>query len=442
MQDRGARNNTLAGLFVVASLVLGVWVAFLLADRGAGSNATRFIVRFPVEQGAAGISMGSPVLLGGQQVGQVIGISFASSGATASSNSPATKDAPAASVDVRVEVEEDVVIFENAQVYLEKPLLGSLSNINVVSPGDNTLTVFNGKSPKIEHGEVLVAGVAPGLLAQAGLGPTQLDQLKRTLENMDKSVLRLTQLIDNSSPDIETAIANVRSVIADAKSNFAGWDASLDKTLSNAEAASARIEPLFTKVEKSVDAATSVFEESRAIVLENRTKIEHILASVQSAADRLDKESVNLLNDALRDARGAMAQAQTAITDANALLSEQRPNLRKALANMRLTSDQLKLAAIEVRSQPWRLFHEPNTKELSAQVLYDSTRNYAQAASDVRAASESLTELSLTQRTSSTMSDADLSVKLAELAKNLQDSMASFQKAEQELLNKLVEQSK
>ena len=188
MQNRGARNNTLAGLFVVASLVLGVWVAFMLADRGAGMNATRFIVRFPVEQGAAGISLGSPVLLGGQQVGQVIGISFGD----AVKGDKAGKDVPASSVDVRVEVREDVALFENAQVYLEKPLLGSLSNINVVTPGTDTLSVFNGKSAKVENGEVLVAGVAPGLLAQAGLGPTQLDQLKRTLENVDKSVLRLT----------------------------------------------------------------------------------------------------------------------------------------------------------------------------------------------------------------------------------------------------------
>ncbi|MFO0857513.1 MAG: hypothetical protein U0640_09190 [Phycisphaerales bacterium] len=438
MQNRGARNNTLAGLFVVASLVLGVWVAFMLADRGAGMNATRFIVRFPVEQGAAGISLGSPVLLGGQQVGQVIGISFGEG----AKGDKAGKDVPASSVDVRVEVREDVALFENAQVYLEKPLLGSLSNINVVTPGTDTLSVFNGKSAKVENGEVLVAGVAPGLLAQAGLGPTQLDQLKRTLENVDKSVLRLTQLIDKSSPDVETAIADVRTVIADAKSNFAGWDKSIDTTLSNMESASGRVDPLFTKIEKSVDSATSVFEESRAIVTENRKQIEQILASVRSATDRLDKESVDLLNGALKDARGAMAQAQTAITDVNALITEQRPNLRKSLANIRLTSDQLKLAAVEVRSQPWRLFHEPNTKELSAQVLYDSTRNYAQAASDVRAASEALTELSLTQRTGQTMTDADLAVKLAELSKNLQESMTSFQQAEKELLEKLVKESK
>lgn len=438
MQNRGARNNTLAGLFVVASLVLGVWVAFMLADRGAGMNATRFIVRFPVEQGAAGISLGSPVLLGGQQVGQVIGISFGD----AVKGDKAGKDVPASSVDVRVEVREDVALFENAQVYLEKPLLGSLSNINVVTPGTDTLSVFNGKSAKVENGEVLVADVAPGLLAQAGLGPTQLDQLKRTLENVDKSVLRLTQLIDKSSPDVETAIADVRTVIADAKSNFAGWDKSIDTTLSNMESASGRVDPLFTKIEKSVDSATSVFEESRAIVTENRKQIEQILASVRSATDRLDKESVDLLNGALKDARGAMAQAQTAITDVNSLITEQRPNLRKSLANIRLTSDQLKLAAIEVRSQPWRLFHEPNTKELSAQVLYDSTRNYAQAASDVRAASEALTELSLTQRTGQTMTDADLAVKLAELSKNLQESMTSFQQAEKELLEKLVKESK
>jgi hypothetical protein len=137
-----------------------------------------------------------------------------------------------------------------------------------------------------------------------------------------------------------------------------------------------------------------------------------------------------------------MAQAQQAISDVDALLVEQRPNLRKMMANMRLTSDQLKLAAIEVRSQPWRLLHEPDTKELSTQVLYDATRSYASAASDVRAASEALSQVSLTQRTGATMSDADLAKTLADLSERLRTSMEGFSAAERKLLETLVNEGK
>jgi ABC-type transporter Mla subunit MlaD len=137
-----------------------------------------------------------------------------------------------------------------------------------------------------------------------------------------------------------------------------------------------------------------------------------------------------------------MAQAQQAIADVDALLAEQRPNIRKAMANMRLTSDQLKLASIEVRSQPWRLLHEPDTKELATQVLYDATRSYAAAASDVRAASEALSQVSLAQRAGPTMTDADLAKSLADLSVRLRASMESFATAERKLLETLVNESK
>ena len=210
--QRTARNNTLAGLFVVGSVTLGVAVSFLLAERGAGMNATRFIVRFPVSQGAAGIAEGSPVLLGGQQVGRVLSVGFSGE--------------PASNVDVRVEVREDVVLYENASVYLDKPLLGSLSAINITSAGADggKGEKFVGKSARIEAGEVVGAGQAPGLLAQAGLGAEQLDQIKRTLDNLDKSMARISNLINSSSPDIEGAIADARALVGDAKANFSGWD--------------------------------------------------------------------------------------------------------------------------------------------------------------------------------------------------------------------------
>jgi len=73
---------------------------------------------------------------------------------------------------------------------------------------------------------------------------------------------------------------------------------------------------------------------------------------------------------------------------AGTLLKEETPGIRHTLANLRLMSDQLKLTAVEVRSQPWRLLHSPTTKEMSSQVLYDARAAYAEAASDLRAASE------------------------------------------------------
>src|SRR5262245_19985137 len=124
MATRGSRNNILAGGFVLAALLLGVWVSFKLSGRQSVGGTRRFIVRFTLQDGATGLKDGSPVLLAGQQIGQVRSVEF---------NKNA--DGLASFVDVRVETRADLVIYENAGVYLQLPLLGTLSSINISSVG-------------------------------------------------------------------------------------------------------------------------------------------------------------------------------------------------------------------------------------------------------------------------------------------------------------------
>src|SRR5690349_8932504 len=111
MDTRGARNNILAGAFVLAALLLGVWVSFRLSGRPSMGGLRKFIVRFSLEDGATGLKNGSPVLLAGQQIGQVKQVEFA-------------KDAQGlpGGVDVRVEIRADMTIYENAGIYLQLPL--------------------------------------------------------------------------------------------------------------------------------------------------------------------------------------------------------------------------------------------------------------------------------------------------------------------------------
>jgi ABC-type transporter Mla subunit MlaD len=455
MKTRSARNNLLAGLFVIASVLLGVWVAFLLADRGPGMDALRFTLRFDLASGAPGLQAGSPVHVGGQQAGQVVSVAFDNSG----------EDGQPTGVDVRVEVRDDVLLFEDATIMLERPLLGSLSSVNISDAGRGPRNAelagaHQGASPRIENGEVVRASAAPSLLAQAGLGTEQIENVKSILRSLDSALVRIDGLVERQGPEVEVAIRDTRTLIAEARTSFEEWETRVDTVLVNAEQASQQFGPLLARAQEGVDAATKFFTDADAVVADNRMRIEEILASLQSASKRFDGESVELLNAALRDARGAMAQAGQALEDVRTLLSDERPNIRKTLANLRLTSDQLKLTAIEVRSQPWRLLHEPTNKELEVQVLYDATRNYAQAASDVRAASEALTEFSLRRPSAppgagggvgasaaaaSMGATGDetspmLAQRVQELATKLAESMQSFRKAEERLLKTLVDE--
>ena len=104
-------------------------------------------------------------------------------------------------------------------------------------------------------------------------------------------------------------------------------------------------------------------------------------------------------------------------------------------------SDQLKLTAIEVRSQPWRLLIQPTTKEFESQVLYDATRNYATAASDLRGASEALEALLAKGGTATDATTDAQKASIAELSDRLKEAFTKYRDAEQALLDKLIEKS-
>jgi hypothetical protein len=138
-----------------------------------------------------------------------------------------------------------------------------------------------------------------------------------------------------------------------------------------------------------------------------------------------------------------MQGVAVAVDDVRLLVNEQTPSLRRTLANLRLMSDQLKLTAVEVRSQPWRLLIQPTTKEFESQVLYDATRSYAAAASDVRAAAEVVQQLTLPgqrggqgEAVAGGLDEAALEAASA----RLRESLETFAAAERALLQELVEQ--
>jgi ABC-type transporter Mla subunit MlaD len=422
MPNRGARNNILAGLFVVASLVLGVWVSFLLSDTTSIAGDTRFTVRFSLEDGATGLKKGSPVLLGGQQVGRVRTVGFA----------PAETDpAVATGIDVEVEVRGDLRLYENAGVFLQLPLLGTLSSINIVNIGSPVAGASTqGSSPEVERGEVVPGKLAPpAFLAQAGFGSQQAAQLRAALTSLEITVDRISKLMESGSPKIESSISDAQQLLAQLRERLAAWSERVDRTAANFEEASGRLNPMLTKVDTAVDGAVSLIADIRGMVTENREHLSQAVRNIESATAKLDRETVTQVNEAVEDGREALRVFSDSLGRLSAVVTEETPSLRRTLANLRLMSDQLKLTAVEVRSQPWRLLHQPTTKELSTQVLYDSTRAYAEAASDLRAASEALQAVSVNTGAS------DVSA----MTQRLAEAMEKYRGAERALMDKLIE---
>lgn len=432
----GRRNNIMAGAFVLASVLLAVWVSFLLAGRGPMAGSRRFTVRFTLSQGAMGLKNGSALLLAGQQVGQVIEVRFDQV------DSEAAKGLPL-HVDVLVEMRRDLALFENAAIHLEKPLLGNMSSLNIVSIGDAaTVAAPQHGTPTLDDGDIVLGRVAPpAFLADAGFGPEQADQIRSSIAAAQAGIKQVTEMIDRLSPKLESGAEDGRVLIADLRTNMAEWSKRIGAASANIETASARLTPLLESVEQGVAEGRQAIRDVdatvtdiRAAVTDNRGRIDNVIKDLESLTGKLDRDSVRLLNEALADGRESLRTFADAIGRISGVVGEQTPNLRRTLSNLRLMSDQLKLTAVEVRSQPWRLLHRPTTKELESQVLYDATRSYAEAASDLRAASESL-ETVAAGKPSASAGDLD------SLTQRVREALSSYRQAERYLLDKLVDES-
>jgi len=234
---------------------------------------------------------------------------------------------------------------------------------------------------------------------------------------------------------MEEAIADAQAVVTDLRTRLTGWSARIDATAANVEAASGRLVPLLDKADDGVESANAFLTSLRGLVDDNRARVDAIVANVDSATGKLDRETMALVNGGLTDARAALASTSDALRRIGGLVADQAPSLRRTLANLRLMSDQLKLTAVEVRSQPWRLLHQPNTKELESQVLYDATRAYAEAASDLRAASEALEAAAAPGAPGVPAPDA---AALEEVSRRLAESMSAYRKAEGYLMDRLI----
>ncbi|MCC6949892.1 MAG: MCE family protein [Phycisphaerales bacterium] len=422
-----ARNNLIAGVFVVLGVLLAVWSSFLLADRSAYASTRDFIVRFTLSQGAMGLKRGSPVMLAGQEIGRVLDVSF---------DTPAGDGVPQA-VHVLVEVRSDLTLYEDASINLVKPLLGSLSSININAVG-TPQALATGKGPQIEKGEIIQGRIAPpGFLEDAGLGPEQSAQIKSAIASIDTGVKKINDLIERTGPGVEASVSDARAVLADLRKSIAEWSKQLDTTMANVEAASAKLDPIMAKAEAGLDDARGVVASIQGMIDENRARVNETVKSLESAAAKIDQKTVEDLNAALAEGRGALNVFSEAVSKVSGVVGEQTPNLRRTLANLRLMSDQLKLTAVEIRSQPWRLLHQPTSKEFESQVLYDATRSYAEAASDLKAASESL-EAAAALHEAGRPDAPDL----APLTQSLSESLAAYRQVERYLFDKLAEKER
>lgn len=376
----------IAGLFVLLSMGLAVGVSVAVSGVQKRLVPTRaYGVEFTLADGAAGLKEGSPVMLGGQEVGRVSGIEFVE------------QDGRAAAIRVRILVHSNIRLHTDAWAFLERPLLGSMSAINISRVGGEKDPANPGAAPApvLAEGQVLKGIIAPpAFLAQAGFGPDQAKQVQKIFNDVEEAVDRLNVMTQRLDSQIEPSLADVRrsledinAVTADARAKWTqAWSGQVDSVLASADKAGETLN-------RTLDGGEQLVASIRKTVEDNTPTLEHALKTIDEAMTKLNDEAVGKLSAALDEGKAGAEAFRQLSEDVARVVQTETPGLRKTLGNLRLAADQVKLLGVEVRRNPWRLLYTPKTKELESELLYDAARTYAEAVSDLRSASESLEAL-------------------------------------------------
>lgn len=405
---RGGRNNLLAGMLVVVCILTAVVVIVMLGGGLERLGKQDYAVRFSVVEGATGLEKGSRVMVGGQQVGVVKFIEF-----------EIDADGSATGVGVTITVDKKIKLQRGAVALLISPLLGGSGTINFQTTGDGAPLGAN---------DVIEGRIAPPtMLAQAGYGEEQANQVRNIIRN-----------VNEASEKINTFMDDARVIGGDVRAKWPDWSARLDSILKNSDDTMAKGPGIAQSIEDRVASVREIVDLARDYLVENRQGVRDTITSFKNIGGdgekfmaRLNNELVDKAAGFLDEGRSALKNADEAFASAKGLLDEQSPNIRRTMANFRLASDQLTATLGEVRRSPWRLLYRPDKRELEYELLYDSARSYAAAVSDLRTAAETLHVLSTGPAA------AGDAARAADVARQLDGSFDKYKEAETEFLRQI-----
>lgn len=387
-----SRNNLVAGIFVIACVALGVTVIVILSNMGDWLKPTSsYTVRFSVADGAEGLDKGAAVKLGGQRVGRVSSVELVEDEVTGEP----------VHVDVTIQVPKKLRIFNDADVQLLKPLLGTGSSINIVSVTGGTVVATSGESSPgfsgpplpLKPGDMISGRLgAPGFLA-----PSDYAKFQSILARVDRITASTEPRIDAIMTDAEATVKDVRTIAEAAKRDYAAWSPGIGDVIARARTASERFEPIAAKVQEGVEEvnkrvaeAKAIIDEARQLVEVNRPKIDAIFTDAQELVRKANTEAYDRVIAALDKGNEGLEHFRAIAAQTDELVARKSPELSALVTDAALAANQLKLTTVEVRAAPWRLLYQPSKKELENELLYNSVRQYAASVAELRAAAESL----------------------------------------------------
>lgn len=431
-----ARNNVRAGIFVTAGIVLAFVVIVALSDLGSLlTPRSAYQIRFTVAGGVDGLAPGSPVRIGGLDRGRVTGIT------------PEVVDGRVAGMLVGIEIDQDIALFDNARADRITALIGNASSINfsdVGSPDGGT---------KVAPGSTLSAAASTSGALGKIIGDEASTRVASVIRNIDELLVEVRSDYKASiSPAIrrlDQALADAEAVLESIRNDYPGWSEQVTSTLTEVESAATKLDPAFeearamiSELRGAIDDARAGIADVRSAVSDNRPKVDEIVENVRVATGDAKAIAARVREETMDKVDAILGKGQSGIDSFTGLVERVRgefdlqvPKLDLILSDARLTSQQLKLASIEVRRSPWRLLYRPTTEELEHELLYEAARSFALAAGDLQATSQSLDSM-LTRHGGALGVDPALGERLRQM---LESSLRRYGEAQSALFTIILE---
>lgn len=387
-----SRNNVVAGLFLILSILLAVFVAFTLSDvLDRFERRTEYVVRFPTSIGVTGLQPGAEVTFGGLSIGKVRSIS----------ENIETDELTGVDVvrshDVLVALRTDLVLYEDAYADLTIPILGGISKLNIASPGsgqyDGGPEDANGT---LDAGEALRGRFAPSILTQLGFTTEEALAIKETIhevnaisknvnetsQSMKRMVLGLEPEFGKGVDDGRTTLENIREFTERFNAED-GWSPRVDSILSSADDAAKKFTPVIDDVQATV-------ADAKGVIADNRERVTSILENVDATTERFQNQTMDEVEALLEKGSVALGSYKDVADNTNSILLSNKPKIAATLDSASDIGVQGSLLVEELRAQPWRLLKKPSEEDLLREPIYEAARTYARAVSDLRVASEAL----------------------------------------------------
>jgi ABC-type transporter Mla subunit MlaD len=418
------RNNVRAGIFVSVCLLLAMAVIIALTDALdlLLHRTLAYAVTYPVRDGVADLQAGSQVRVGGLALGRVTAV-----------RPLVGPDAPLETIAVEFDLDAAVPLYLDAEVVVVSPILGSgawleISRVGSPQAGPARDRTFAGVS-------------APGLLStlvgaeNAGKADAIVDNAAEFAGFLGRIESQYQERVGPALDDFATVARDARAITQELRQQrWPAWAESVDRVMTWAGE--------FTSgVDQALAEGKALFADGRAVIAENRVPIESTVANLEAASADAREVTGQVRQETVERVHALLARGQEAMDRAAQVLGDLRQDyagwtggVDHAVANLALTSQQLKLASQEIRRSPWKLLYRPSATELEHELLYEAARSFVVAATELNAAAEAVDRV--VSRSGDALEGDRASFE--RLRQNLTEAAEKYQKAQEALFDVLV----